>query len=47
MPTDIALEKRDGVALITLDAPDRRNALTRDMARELVEACEEVDADPG
>jgi len=46
MPTDIALERRDGVALITLDAPDRRNALTRDMARGLVEVCEEIDADP-
>lgn len=42
---EISLERHDGVATITLDAPDRRNALTEPMARELVEACEEVDAD--
>ena len=46
MPTDISLDRADGVATITLAAPDRRNALTLDMARELVEACDEIDADP-
>jgi enoyl-CoA hydratase len=35
----------DGVATITLDAPERRNALTVAMAEELVTACEELDAD--
>jgi enoyl-CoA hydratase len=34
------------VATITLDAPDRRNALTLEMAAELVAACDEIDADP-
>ena len=43
---DISLDRADGVATITLAAPERRNALTLDMARELVEACEEIDADP-
>lgn len=46
MPGDITLTRASGVATITLDAPDRRNALTLDMARELVAACDEVDADP-
>ncbi len=45
MPSEIDIERRDGVALLTLNAPDRRNALTRDMARDLVAACEEIDAD--
>ena len=45
MPTEILLERDAGVATIVLNAPDRRNALTRAMARELVEVCEEVDAD--
>ena len=45
MPAEIAVEQRDGVATITLDAADRRNALTHSMAQELVEACERIDAD--
>jgi enoyl-CoA hydratase len=46
MAAEITLERVAGVATITLDAPDRRNALTRTMARELVEACETADSDP-
>jgi enoyl-CoA hydratase len=46
MPDEIRLDHAAGVATITLDAPDRRNALTREMARELVAACEEIDANP-
>lgn len=42
---EVALE--DGVAVVTLCAPKRRNALTPEMARELVAACEGLDADPG
>lgn len=45
MPDEILLERDGGVATIVLSAADRRNALTREMARALVEACEEVDAD--
>jgi enoyl-CoA hydratase len=46
MAGEISVERADGVATIVLRAPERRNALTLSMARELVEACEEVDADP-
>jgi enoyl-CoA hydratase len=46
MPGEVTLERRgDGVALITLDAPKRRNALTVEMATELVTVCEDADAD--
>lgn len=44
--TEVRLEIAGNVATITLAAPDRRNALTPEMARELVEACEAVDGDP-
>lgn len=46
MPSDISLDRSGGVATITLGAPGRRNALTLDMARDLVAACDEIDADP-
>ena len=42
---EIELERRHGVAWLTLNAPARRNALTVDMAEALIEACEEIDAD--
>ncbi len=35
-----------GVAVVSLCAPERRNALTPAMAADLVAACEAVDADP-
>ncbi len=41
----IAYEVNDGVATITLDRPDRLNAFTVRMARELVDAFDRVDAD--
>ncbi|WBB75946.1 enoyl-CoA hydratase-related protein [Micromonospora sp. WMMD1128] len=44
--SEVGLEVVDGVAVITLDAPRRRNALTLAMARELVETVARVDADP-
>jgi len=47
MASEIRLERESGVATITLDAPGRRNALTRDMAKELAAACDEVDFDLG
>ena len=43
---EVGLEVVDGVAVITLDAPGRRNALTLGMARELGETAARVDADP-
>ena len=45
---EIELERRDdGIAVLTLNAPDRRNALTVAMAEALTAACEEIDADAG
>jgi enoyl-CoA hydratase len=41
---EIRLELENNVAVVTLDAPERRNALTPAMARELILAFEEVDA---
>jgi enoyl-CoA hydratase len=46
MAAEISIERRDGgVAMLSLNAPERRNALTVAMAEELVDACEELDAD--
>jgi enoyl-CoA hydratase/carnithine racemase len=44
--SEIAYEVADGVATITLDRPDRLNAFTVRMQRELCAAVDEVDADP-
>src|SRR5215207_3440507 len=47
MAAEISVETRGGgVAILSLDAPDRRNALTVAMAEELVAACEQLDGDP-
>ncbi|OHV65199.1 enoyl-CoA hydratase-related protein [Pseudofrankia sp. BMG5.36] len=43
--SEIRYEASDGVAVVTLDAPARRNALTVEMAAELVAALDEADAD--
>ncbi|MEZ5143903.1 MAG: crotonase/enoyl-CoA hydratase family protein [Acidimicrobiales bacterium] len=43
--TEIAYEVDDGIATITLDRPDRLNAFTVTMQRELVRALDLVDAD--
>ncbi|MQA95666.1 MAG: enoyl-CoA hydratase/isomerase family protein [Streptosporangiales bacterium] len=43
---EIKLERTDGVAVITVDSPEVKNALTPDMGKELVAVCDEVDADP-
>jgi enoyl-CoA hydratase len=46
MAQEISIERHDGgVAVVTLDAPDRRNAITVGMAEELIVACEELDTD--
>jgi enoyl-CoA hydratase len=42
----VQLERRDGIATITLDAPDRRNAIDHAMARSLLRACAVIDDDP-
>ncbi|MBL7524196.1 enoyl-CoA hydratase/isomerase family protein, partial [Frankia sp. CNm7] len=43
--SEIRYEVTDGVAVVTLDAPARRNALTLEMAAQLVAALDEADAD--
>lgn len=45
-PDEILYEVRDHVALITLNAPGRRNAFVPGMVRQLIDACEQADADP-
>lgn len=40
---EVLLDVEDGVALVTLNAPDRRNALTPEMAGELIAVFDEVD----
>src|SRR4051794_41920377 len=43
---EVLLEVDGGVAVVTLNAPDRRNALTPSMADELIATFDEVDAKP-
>jgi enoyl-CoA hydratase len=45
VPGEIEIARDGGVATVTLAAPERRNALTPEMARELAAVCEELDAD--
>ena len=45
-PTTIALDVSDRVLTITLDRPDRLNAFTVPMQRELCAALDQADADP-
>lgn len=45
--TDIAYEVEDGIATITLDRPEKMNAGTATMVKELVVALDEVDGDDG
>lgn len=42
---EIVLERRGGVAVITLNAPKRRNCLTEVMGRQLLDTCAEIDED--
>ena len=43
---EIELERRaDGIAVLTLNAPERRTALTVAMAEALTAACQAIDAD--
>ena len=44
--SEILCAVTDGVATITLTAPDRRNALSIEMSRELIDAVRTVDEDP-
>ena len=44
--TEVRYDVTEGVARITLDAPDRRNALSVDMAGELIDAALTAEGDP-
>lgn len=47
MATDeLTVERRGGTAIMTLCAPERRNALSVPMAEAMISACDELDADP-
>jgi enoyl-CoA hydratase len=46
MTESLTLECADGIAVITMRAPERRNALSIEMAVAMIEACETIDADP-
>jgi enoyl-CoA hydratase len=43
---EVLTDVHDGVAVLTLDAPDRRNALTLPMVDEIAAALDSVEADP-
>jgi enoyl-CoA hydratase/carnithine racemase len=43
--TQVRYDVADGVGTLTLQRPERLNAVTADMARELGEVCAAVDAD--
>lgn len=45
MSGGIGLDRRDGVASLTIDSPSSANALTPPLARELIDACAQIDAD--
>ncbi|HLH71152.1 MAG TPA: enoyl-CoA hydratase-related protein [Candidatus Dormibacteraeota bacterium] len=42
---EVLLEVQEGVAILTLNAPERRNALVPSMVRELLELCDQIDND--
>ncbi|MGB7370544.1 crotonase/enoyl-CoA hydratase family protein [Erythrobacter sp.] len=44
-PTQITVEKTDGIATITLNRPDKMNAYTRTMGEEIIAAMDDIDAD--
>ena len=43
----VLYEKRDGIACVTLNRPDKRNAFSPEMVVRLVAIWAEVAADPG
>ncbi len=46
MADTLTLERHDGIAVLTLRAPERRNALDVATAEAMAAACDEIDADP-
>jgi len=45
--SDVLVERRDRVGIVTLDDPDHRNALNLGLCAELVAAVEDLEADEG
>ena len=43
---EVRIDSADGIAVVTLDAPDRRNALTLEMVDEITAGLDVVEADP-
>jgi 2-(1,2-epoxy-1,2-dihydrophenyl)acetyl-CoA isomerase len=43
----VTIERRDQIAIVTLDRPEKKNAISWDMRRELFEAFEGFDEDEG
>lgn len=46
MSAPLTLDREHGIAVITMRAPERRNALTLEMAAAMIDACGTIDADP-
>ncbi len=44
-PTQITIDKNEGIATITLNRPDKMNAYTRTMGQEIIAAMDDIDAD--
>lgn len=44
-PTQILVDKADGIATITLNRPEKMNAYTRTMGAEIIAAMDDIDAD--
>ena len=43
----VLIEKQDRITILTINNPDRRNALSMEVADELAAAVDEIKADPG
>ncbi len=46
MSDSLTLERSNGIAVVTMRAPERRNALDLEMAAAMIDACDAIDADP-
>jgi len=45
--TEVELERQGNIAILTLNRPTKRNALTRGMSELIIGACDEIDRDTG